>query len=146
MSEGEGLWPPHVCSRGLPTDNRHYATRPHTSDRAHAIGVWIVPDTYIPLGHSIDGAWPRNEHQPVCTACVHACYPSNRGLTRTTPPWLLSSTGQQGAVMGHVASVRNHCTMPPRVIRRGRQMSRDACHADERADCGSAKTHNSRTN
>ena len=43
-----------------------------------------MPDTYIPLGHSIDGAWPRNEHQPVCTACVHACYPpSNRGLTRT---------------------------------------------------------------
>ena len=67
-----------------------------------------MPDTYIPLGHSIDGAWPCNEHQPVCTACVHACYPSNRGLTRTTPPWLLSSTGQQGAVMGHVASVRNH--------------------------------------
>ena len=65
-----------------------------------------MPNTYIPLGHSIDGAWPRNEHQPVCTACVHACYPSNRGLTRTTPPWLLSSTGQQGAVMGHVASVR----------------------------------------
>ena len=27
--------------------------------------------------------------EAVCTACVHACYPSNRGLTRTTPPWLL---------------------------------------------------------
>ena len=74
-----------------------------------------MPNTYIPLGHSIDGAWPRNEHQPVCTACVHACYPSNRGLTRTTPPWLLSSTGQQGAVMGHVASGRNITVLFPPV-------------------------------
>ena len=79
MSEGEGLWPPgHTLDVALGlqrTTDATLHTAIHTSDRAHAIGVWIVPDTYIPLGHSIDGAWPRNEHQPVCTACVHACYP-----------------------------------------------------------------------
>ena len=51
-----------------------------------ASGMTYVPDTYIPLRARALNRWRMAvyhgnelEHQPVCTACVHACCPSGRG-------------------------------------------------------------------